>query len=183
MECSLTRRIIGFCLVLGCLGPASPAVAARACRFPDDVGPRSSPQGAPRQTRFLADVRAGAHRCFDRVTFEFRPPAPGGVGYSLRYEAEPLREDGSGRPVDAEGRAFIVVRLTPARDVEFSGGRAEPTYRGPEAISPRGGTRIVEARHISSFEGTVKWAVGVDRRRPFRVVTLADPLRVVVDVG
>jgi len=38
-------------------------------------------------------------------------------------------------------------------------------------------------RHVSSFESTVKWAIGVDRRRPFRVITLRSPPRVVIDVG
>ncbi len=156
-------------------------MATRPCQFPDDFGSRSSSRTP--ETRFLTDVRVGAHRCFDRVTFEFRPSPPGGVGYRVQYEAEPLREDGSGRPVEVDGRAFIVVRLSPARDVEFSGGRPERTYRGPEAIRPRGNTRVVEVRHVSSFEGRVKWAIGVDASRPFRVTTLAGPPRVVIDVG
>lgn len=183
MDYSLTRRIVGLCFVLLWLASAAPALASRPCRFPDDVGSRSSSRSAASDTRLLTDVRAGAHRCFDRVTFEFRPSPPGGLGYRAQYEAEPLREDGSGRPVEVDGREFIVVRLTPARDVEFSGGRPERTYRGPEALAPRGGTRIVEVRHVSSFEGTVKWAIGVDARRPFRVDTLSNPPRVVIDVG
>jgi hypothetical protein len=102
----------------------------------------------------------------------------------VAYESAPIREDGSGRPVSIRGDAFLVVRLSPARDTDISGaGSPRPTYRGPEAVEPRGGTRIVEVRKVSSFEGTVKWAIGVDRRRPFRVATLDSPPRVVIDVG
>ena len=162
----------------------SPATAARPCRVPGGSAPRSSPEGARRGLHYLTDVRAGAHRCFDRVTFEVRPATDqGSLGYRLAYESPPIRQDGSGKPVDVRGRAFLVVRLAPVRDVDLSGSRPEPTYRGPDSVRPRGGTRIVEVRHISSFEGTVKWAIGVDTRRSFRVATLDSPTRLVVDVG
>jgi hypothetical protein len=129
-------------------------------------------------------VRAGAHRCFDRATFEFQTSGVGAPGYRVAYEAAPIREDGSGRPVPVRGKAFLVVRLSPARDSDITttDGRRS-TYQGPESVEPNGGKRIVEVRHVSSFEATVKWAIGVDRRRPFRVTTLRSPPRVVIDVG
>ncbi len=162
---------------------APPADAARPCEFPDTFGRRAFSPERSRPVRFLTDVRAGAHRCFDRATFEFQKwgvPVP---GYEVKYQPGPVREDGSGRPVGVRGRAFLVVRLSPARDADMSTGRPQPTYRGAESVEPRGGTRIVEVRRVSSFEGTVKWAIGVDRRRPFRVTTLTSPPRVVIDVG
>jgi hypothetical protein len=176
-------RPIAMWVVVGWLAVATPASAARPCGFPETFGPRSSSPDGPRHVRFLTDVRAGAHRCFDRATFEFRRSKASGLGYHVEYEPAPVREDGSGRPVAIRGRAYLVVRLSPARDTDLSSGRPKPTYRGPDAVEPRGGTRIVEVRHVSSFEGTVKWAVGVDRRRPFRVTTLMSPPRLVIDVG
>ena len=139
--------------------------------------------GNTRQVRFLTDVRAGAHRCFDRAVFEFDPFDGTAPGYQIQYEPAPIREDGSSRPVHVKGDAFLVVRLTPARDSDMSGGHRRRTYPGPESVGPPGGLRIIEVRHISSFEGTLKWAIGLDDRRPYRVTTLASPARVVIDVG
>lgn len=174
---------MGISVVLSWLALALPAGAARPCSFDGTERATSSEAGPPRSVRFLTGVRVGAHRCFDRVVFEFEESGGRPPGYRLEYERPPIREDGSGRPVRVDGESFVVVRLTPARDTEISGGHTKRTYRGPDRMKVPGGTRIVEVRHVSSFEGTVKWAIGVDARRPFRAVTLTSPARVVVDVG
>lgn len=101
----------------------------------------------------------------------------------MEYEEPPMREDGSSRVVPVDGESFIVVRLRPARDTKVSDGHPRRTYRGTERVEVHGGTRIVEVRHLSSFEGTVKWAIGVKARRPFRVIAMTSPARVVLDVG
>jgi hypothetical protein len=179
-----TSRTVAPCVLAVALVIGSPAGAARPCEFRGAFRTRSSEPDRPRPVRFLTDVRAGAHRCFDRATFEFQTSKARAPGYRAAYESAPIRQDGSGRPVPVRGDAFLVVRLSPARDSDISGaGSPRPTYRGPAAVEPRGGTRIVEVRHVSSFEGTVKWAIGVDRRRAFRVTTLHSPPRVVIDVG
>jgi hypothetical protein len=170
-------------ILVSWLASALPAGAARPCAFSGATGPRSSVADRPHRLRFLTDVRAGAHRCFDRAVFEFDPPESTTPGYRLRYKDAPIREDGSSRPVHVEGNAFLVVRLTPARDTDLSDGRPKRTYGGPESVVAPGGTRIVEVRHVSSFEGTVKWAIGLDGRRPYRVTRLTSPPRLVVDVG
>ena len=177
-------RTVGLCVVAAALTIGSPAGAARSCEFRGSFGARSSEADQKRPVRFLSDVRAGAHRCFDRATFEFQTSMVPAPGYRVAYESAPIREDGSGRPVPVRGSAFLVVRLSPARDTDMSGPSApRPTYGGPKVVQPRGGTRIAEVRHVSSFEGAVKWAIGVDRRRPFRVTSLRFPPRVVIDVG
>jgi hypothetical protein len=176
-------RPVGLWIVVGWLALATPATAARDCQFPETLDPRSASPDGRRPVSFLHDVRAGAHRCFDRATFEFRDSEPSGPGYHVEYRPAPIREDGSGRPVAIRGDAYLVVRLSPARDTDLSDGRPQRTYGGPESVQPAGGRRIVEVRHVSSFEGTVKWAIGLDRRRPFRVTSLISPPRVVVDVG
>jgi hypothetical protein len=177
-------RALAVGIVATALTVGPPAGAARSCDFEGTFGTRSSDPDRRRPVRFLTGVRAGAHRCFDRATFEFRTSEVHVPGYRIGYESAPIREDGSGRPVPVRGDAFLVVRLTPARDTRLSGaGAPRPTYRGPEAVEPRGGTRIIEVRRVSSYEGAVKWAIGVDRRRPFQVSTLRSPPRVVIDVG
>ncbi len=176
-------RTLTFCAAAAVLALGTPAGATRACEFRGTFKSRSSEADPSRPVRFLTDVRAGAHRCFDRAAFEFLADGPA-PGYRVSYESAPIREDGSGRSVPVRGEAYLVVRLTPARDTQISGGSSpRRTYHGPEAVEPRGGTRIVEVRHVSSFEASLKWAIGVDGRRPFRVTVLRSPARVVVDVG
>ena len=179
-----TTRTAALCALAATLAIGSPAGAARSCEFRGAFGTRSSEPERPRPVRFLTDVRAGAHRCFDRAAFEFQTEGAEPPGYRVGYEDGPIREDGSGRPVPVRGDAFLVVRLSPARDTDISTADSpRSTYRGPDSVEPRGGRRIIEVRHVSSFEGTVKWAIGVDRRRPFRVTTLPSPPRIVIDVG
>src|SRR5436853_278329 len=60
----------------------------------------------------LQRVAIGHHDGFDRVVFEFRDP--GLPGYRVEYVPPPLKEDGSGDPVDVAGNAFVVVRMEPA---------------------------------------------------------------------
>ena len=175
---------VAVCIAAVALTAGPPAAATRSCDFAGAFGPRSSEPDGSRPVRFLTGVRAGAHRCFDRATFEFGRSEVHVPGYTVAYESPPIREDGSGRPVPVRGNAFLVVRLSPARDTRLSGpGAPQATYRGPEVVEPRGGTRIIEVRRVSSYEGAVTWAVSGDRRRPFRVSTLNSPPRVVVDVG
>jgi hypothetical protein len=56
-------------------------------------------------------------------------------------------------------------------------------YTGPRRISgKRAGTSvIVEAVQISDFEAVLSWAIGLSDRVDFRVTTLHDPARLVVD--
>lgn len=168
--------------------PASPAAtpegtqrASLPCPQRGDVTAKSS-TGDRAGLHYLTDVRAAGHPCHDRVVFEFQPgDHRGGPGYAADYRQPPLREDGRGRRVEVAGRHFVVVRMSPARDVRLSAGRAEPTYRGPDSIRPATARHVVEVRHVGSFEGRVTWAVGLHERRPFEVTVLDSPPRLVVD--
>jgi hypothetical protein len=41
---------------------------------------------------------------------------------------------------------------------------------------------ITEAVQICDFEAIVEWAIGTPTERPFRVTTLSNPNRIVVDI-
>ena len=136
-------------------------------------------------TRLLTDVRVGAHGCYERVTFEFKPQtgeAAGPVSWHAAYEAPPITEDGSGRTVAVKGTAFLVVRFS-AAGADLSQEAAPATYTGPASIEAADTTRIRQVRRIGDFEGVLTWVIGVDQPRPFRVTTQDGPARVVVDFG
>src|SRR6266850_1133056 len=70
-------------------------------------------QGPPSgsEIALLERVAVGRHEGYDRVVFEFKNVLP---GYSVKYTSEPLKEDGSGNPVNVQGAAIVVVRMEPA---------------------------------------------------------------------
>ncbi len=119
---------------------------------------------------FLTGVSAERTRCGDRVSFEFRDAAAGAlVEYVPRERA--LVEDGSGRALEAEGGAFLVVRLTPAATAEANGDQIVPTYTGPRRLRPEDGRRVREILKSGDFEAAVTWVIALDEERPFRVAT------------
>jgi hypothetical protein len=138
--------------------------------------------GEAPETALLTNVRVGRHEGFDRVVFEFRNALP---GYRVEYVEGPLREDGSGNPVELEGSAYLVVRMEPASGFDLSVPEGELVYVGPRVLSgaEAGAVTVVEVARTGDFEGVLTWAIGVHGRTPFVVTTLDDPDRLAIDFG
>lgn len=125
----------------------------------------------------LVDVRVGAHEGFDRIVLEFKgQDVP---SYRVGYLDPPVRQDGSGNKVDVAGNAFLELRTTPASGRTAHG---ETTYEGPRRVPGGSASVVTEVVRTGDFEANLAWVAGVDRRRPFAVAFLKDPLRLVVDV-
>jgi hypothetical protein len=123
----------------------------------------------------LVDVRVAHHDAYDRIVFEFRGDAP---GYRVEYVPE-VREDATGDPVPLRGNAFLSVILTPASMHDARGG---PTYPGRKTLTPMLPS-LRQARFAGDFEGQVSWGLGLDDTVGFKVVALAGPPRIVIDVA
>jgi hypothetical protein len=130
------------------------------------------------ETALLERVAVAGHDGFDRVVFQFRNGLP---GYRVEYVDPPLREDGSGNVVDLDGSAFVVVRMEPASGFDLSVPEGELIYTGPRRIAGEGTSVVREVVRTGDFEAVLTWAIGLDGRVPFRVLTLDDPSRIVVD--
>lgn len=178
-------------IAAGCAGSdddqASPTVPTTTAPStnprPGLEGADTVPVEAPSQaseTALLTRVAIGRHNGFDRVVFEFRDDLP---GYRIEYVEGPLSEDGSGNPVQLEGSAYLVVRMEPASGFDLSVPEGELVYTGPRRLSgPQAGAVIVrEVVRTGDFEAVLTWAIGVDGRAPFRVLTLEEPSRLVID--
>lgn len=122
----------------------------------------------------LEEVRVGRNEGFDRVVFQFREAVP---GYHLEYVDRPVRQCGSGEPVEIAGDGWLAVRLEPSQAHDDQG-RATVQER---ARSP-GLPTIRELRATCDFEGQVEWVLGVASPNRFRVMELEAPPRLVVDV-
>ena len=124
-----------------------------------------------------ADIRTGAHECFERVVIELE--GDGDLpGYRVGYEPDPVSLSPSDETVEIEGDATLVVRMASwMTSMEGAG------YDGPTEISPPNVEHVLELRMIENFEGVSAWAIGLDEERPFTVRTLQGPPRIVIDIA
>jgi len=128
------------------------------------------PAGSPK----LVNLRAGRHPGFDRVVFQLDGPIPS--YYSVRY-VPVVRLDGSGEPLRLRGGAFLeVVVRAPTHD-ESGRPVLTPTRLRPDFPALR------EVDAPGSFEGQTTAGIGVTAKVGFRVLELADPTRVVIDLA
>jgi hypothetical protein len=130
------------------------------------------------ETALLTAVDVGGHETYDRVVFRFENAVP---GHRVEYVEPPLREDGSGNTVRLAGDAFLVVRMEQASGFDLAAPEGRLTYDGPRRLPGVGGIR--ELVRTGDFEAVLTWAIGLERRAEFRVTTLDNPARLVVDVA
>jgi hypothetical protein len=133
-----------------------------------------------KDTALLERVAVGSHEGYDRVVFQFRGDLP---GYRVEYVERPLKEDGSGNPVEIQGNGIVMVRMEPASGFDLNTGEGEMVYKGPKRLegSDSGSAVIRELVRTGDFEAVLSWAVGLDSRVPFRVTTATSPARLIVD--
>jgi hypothetical protein len=130
-----------------------------------------SPVPAPEVT----GIRVGHHRRFDRIVVDLDGAAP---GFRVRY-VRALHADPSAHLVNLLGPASLRIVLDPANahDPETGDG----TLTTPRRTAWRF-DQVRETAVIGDFEAFVTIGAGLARRAPFRVMTLTNPTRIVVDV-
>jgi hypothetical protein len=150
-----------------------------------DTTKRAAPAGwgtAPRQggtpnvPTTLRGVRAASNpEGFDRMVLDFgADPVP---GWHTTYSARPALSCGSGEPVQVEGQRWLRVRLQTAQAHDEQG---QPTVR--QRRLPLGMPMLRELAIACDFEGEVEVVLGVSAANPYRVMELANPTRLVIDV-
>jgi hypothetical protein len=123
----------------------------------------------------LTGVRVGRHDSYDRTVFDFTGGTPG-----YRVEYAPLYTEGKGDLVRLEGAQTLAIHFHPAyaHDPETYA----PTADLRQVLTPRFPT-LRQVKFGGDFEGYVSAGLGLADRVGFRVFTLANPYRVVVDVA
>jgi len=125
----------------------------------------------------LDDVRIGIHPeqgGWERIVFEFkgtnRPAA------TIEYVSQAVA-CGSGQTVALQGTAILQVRFFSAAAHDNSG---KVTI---DASDLKGtGNTILEVKPTCDFEGVLTAALGLKARQNFKVTTLTNPTRIVVDI-
>jgi hypothetical protein len=121
-------------------------------------------------------VRVGSHEGYERVVFDFE--GTGTPGWRVEYVDEAV-EDGRGEVVDVDGDFTLQVIATGVRYPEGddeTGRVAQGSYDAEDA------DLVEEVRVTGIFEGQNQAFIGLDEEAPFRVFTLTEPARLVVDV-
>lgn len=124
--------------------------------------------GTTTQQVTLVGVRHGRHDRYDRVVFDFA-----GAGTpEYRVEYAPLVGIGTGTPIPLEGPADLRVVFAGASAPKLHAYAASPRYPTLRQIKLGG-----------AFEGRVIAGLGLADRVGFRVLRLANPPRIAVDVA
>jgi hypothetical protein len=124
----------------------------------------------------ITDVRVGTHDGYDRVVIEFEDGIP---PYILQEATPPLLSDPAGMEMDVAGTSFLnLVMLGGTRVTE----EGETTYDGPTDFTPDDFPALAELVESGDFEATSAWYLGLHQASCVRVLTLADPSRLVVDI-
>jgi hypothetical protein len=163
-----------------------PATPAAATATPDPGAIDSRPGGtAPVSVQSIPSplsgvvtqtaVRIGLHPeqgGWDRIVLEFdRGIPPAEISYVDQAVA-----CGSGEPVAVQGQAILSVRMTTAQAHNDAGNATTPRQ-----LPGQGGV-IQEALVYCDFEAHVDWAIGLRARNNFKITTLSNPPRLVVDI-
>jgi len=132
------------------------------------------------ETALLERIALGRHEGYDRVVFQFRAQLP---GYRVEYVQRPLKEDGSGNPVEIQGGAVVLVRMEPASGFDLTTGEGVMVYKGARRLegSAAGTAVIRELVRTGDFEAVLSWAIGLEERVDFRVSAATSPARLIVD--
>jgi hypothetical protein len=152
------------------------------CMAPPDASTstKKSPANENRETMYLTNISLGSDKCSAKVLFGFEQQAPG-PGYEVSYQpADTAKvEDGSGNPIEVDGQAFLVVKLTPAMTAKIDGDQVTKTYTGPSRLPGTG--PIAEVVKTGDFEGVVTWVIGLDRKHLFTTNASDSQLVVKID--
>jgi hypothetical protein len=123
----------------------------------------------------ITDVRVGTHDGYDRVVFEFASGVPQTV---IKAVLPPFYADPSGLPIDVTGTAFLQIVMTYGTKVTPAGGT---TYSGPTNFEPDF-DQLAQLIEGGDFEAVSTWYLGLKGGGCLRVLTVADPSRLVIDI-
>jgi len=152
--------------VLTLLAVCVPVAAAALPDFGSEpVQDTSSARGSG-----IADVRVGANEGFDRFVVEFE----GAIGAYFVSYVDQVTQDGSGDVVPVEGTALLQVSL--------NGIPNEPST--PQQTIDADLTGLIQVVGAGAgFEASVSYGLGTAQAAGFRVFTLTEPSRLVVDIA
>ncbi|MET9239430.1 hypothetical protein [Nonomuraea sp. NPDC003709] len=123
----------------------------------------------------VTGVRFAGHDTYDRLVIDLKGKVP---GYSVEWVDE-FVEDGSGKPMDVNGGAYLQVTLVPANAHDTKG---KPTWKGGPVFST-GLLNLTDVVRTGDFEGHVGIGLVLARKAAFQVKEQGAPSRLIIDVA
>jgi hypothetical protein len=122
----------------------------------------------------ICKIRVSKNKGFDRVVFEFDSGKP---TYVLQYlPANLYPTEGGDKPIKAAGNYFLMLNI-----YYFAVGDEMPcklkTYPKKKLDFPT----LIQLQEGGWFEGIIDYLIGVKDKKPFRVIELRNPTRLVID--
>src|SRR4030095_3776017 len=112
---------------------------------------------------------------FDRVVFDLKGDL---ASYYITYSKPPFQAEDGEKIIKVHGKAFVEISLYPVsstnENIEHNDKLVQEQQRLQMPV-------IREVKTVEWFEGEVRYVFGLNKRTPFRVQVLYDPLRLVVD--
>lgn len=154
---------------------AAPDDDAEGPPFPSSTDEQTADQ--TEAALLLVDVRVAEQPGFDRLVLEFQ--GEGEPGWRVGYVDEAATQ-GKGDPITLDGDSLLSVAALHTMPEDMTG-----YYDGAKQFDPD--TEVIEEVFVDgTFEGETLVVLGIDGDAadpvPFRVFTLTDPTRLVVDV-
>lgn len=141
-----------------------------------DWAVKANPDPA-QESATLVEVRVGVHPeqgGWERIVFEFDgTQLPAAL---VGYVTDPA-QCGSGQPIELDGEMVLGVLL---RDTQAHNEAGQVTVNVLEFDGP--GNTILEGVQGCDFEGHVDWFLGLKGEQNFKIMTLQNPTRLVVDI-
>jgi hypothetical protein len=138
----------------------------------DPVQENPQPAEEPQE---ITGVRTGLHDDYDRVVLDLSGDEPS-LGWFARLVDETY-EDGSGRPVEVEGDRFVELGIN---GIDWT--REAPERYDGATVQGASTEVVTEVVFGVLFEGQQQIFVGLREDTDYRVFSLSDPARIVIDV-
>ncbi|WP_291378709.1 hypothetical protein [Demequina sp.] len=148
---------------------------ADAAPFPADREPDTANASSD---AFLSPVnlRFGVHDGYDRIVLDL--VGEGTPGWLGEYVEDPTQQ-AAGEPVYLLGDDYLLILV---KGVVYPTEDGAQPFVGARSFAPETGGVVKDVRYGSVFEGQAEIWVGLSSDEPFRVFSLEDPTRVVIDI-
>lgn len=121
----------------------------------------------------VVDASVGRHEGYDRFVIGFGGGVP---SYEVARLQNPTVESGGGRggKVTLDGTTAVTITMHSVNNWA--------SYSGPTEFHPQY-PFLRQAQQVQNYEGYQTWALGIQGTACLRIVTLASPSRLVVDIA
>ncbi len=125
-------------------------------------------------TQLITGIRHGVHDSYERIVVDLTGNGP--IGWQTLWTTNPI-EMGRGERLPVAGKEFLDINIFPV-DIPGSDAEFDAAYANFDAHKGQSISWIYDG----AFEGTGHLVIGMESKTPYRIFSLKDPLRLVVDL-